>query len=200
MTSLLLVVTIYAFFTLSPQAEIQEFVTIVGSYELEVSLGVKKNDDEDFTTVATQEEIEAFFQNAVPNDTYIFRLYIKNISDFPITAQIKMINLSSTTEDEDFNMLDVFYLVDGLVYVDGSPYTNLTGDSEATEIHGQLVNPHRLSYLIDINHNLLLVSGLQLEIEEETVITFTLCYDQETSHSSYQEGIINMDAIQINFQ
>jgi hypothetical protein len=198
LSSVLLLATIYAFFTLRPTAEVQEFISMVGTHELEVRLGLKKNEDEDFTYVTTQEEIASIFQDTVPSDSFVFQLEIKNISDFEITANISLFNV--TGEAGVVNMLDVFYLVDGVVLVDGATYKTFSGDPEDTEILGQTVNSYRLSYLIDANNNLQLASGLALAIDAEATITFTLCYDQETSHSSYQEGVIHIEALKIYYQ
>ena len=75
-----------------------------------------------FRNMQTKEQIEALFQNAVPNNSFDFRLTVTNLSDFPIHANIFIRNIESSNNNEDFDMRNVFYLDEGLIYLNGEPY------------------------------------------------------------------------------
>lgn len=198
LTLLLLVATIFAWYSLRPAAEIEEFVATIGDYEVNVTLKVNKNGG-DFVEVTTKEEMEEFFLNAVPDDDFTFQLEIINLSDFKIKLDLWLMNLNSETDDPDFSMLDVFFLEEGRVYINQDEIKVFDGDEEETLIHNELVHPYRFSYLLGDKSSLLLVDGLELEIEEKTLIEFTIGYYWRTENISYQEGVFNIGSLQINF-
>lgn len=197
--SLLLASTIFAWISLRPEAELQEFVVNAGEYKLSLILELRKRNDwetGEFQECRTKAEIEAFFQNAVPNDSFDFRLRITNLSSFPILANIRMNNIESINVNEGFDMRNVFYLDDGCVYLNGEAnFLDIHSEEEAI-IHDQLLNLYRLNNLLKAN-NLPLLEAVFLDLEETITVEFTLTYDHTTSHMLYQEGILNIDAIVI---
>lgn len=200
---LLLASTIFAWITLRPTAEVQEFVVNAGEYKLGIKLELRKRNEflnGEFTECRTREDIQEFFRNAVPNDSFDFRLTLTNRSSFPVKAKITLLNIQSSALPEGFDMRDVFYIDDGTVKLDGEEWQLAVNSEDEAELHGQTLNLHRLSNLMDGSSNILLLENVPLALEQAVVIEFTLTYDRTTSHMNYQNGVIGIDAILINYE
>lgn len=182
---LLLASTIFAWISLKPEAELEEFVVNAGEYKLALTLELRKRNEYetgDFQEYQTKEQIEALFQNAVPNDSFDFRLTVTNLSDFPILANIFIRNIESSNNNEDFDMRNVFYLDEGLIYLNGEPYPLDLNSQEEVIIQDQKVSLYRLNNLLKAN-NIPLLEAVSLALEETIILEFTLTYDKTTSIS-----------------
>ncbi|MDD4000564.1 MAG: hypothetical protein PHX62_06705 [Bacilli bacterium] len=195
---LLLATTVFAWISLSPKAEIQEFVVTAGDYDVEVSFSINKNGG-DYYLMTTKTQIENFFQDAVPNDNFGFRLSVKNISDFEISADIVLANVLSSNVETGYNILDVFFIVDGVIMVNEDEEELTPNSLLPVTLYGQNLELYRLSNLLDDNNNILLLDDLAFTFEETIVIEFNLKYDHTTSQFSYQEGVLNIDSIFVRF-
>lgn len=199
---LLLASTIFAWISLRPTAEIEEFVVNAGEYRLGIVLELRKRNAweiGEYSEYVTKEDIEALFQNAVPNDSFDFLLRITNLSSFPIEMDVSFQKILSLNVPEGFDMRDVFYIDEGIVYLNGEARVLEPTSTEPASAHGQELSLYRLSNLLDGGGGIALLEGVSLDLEETATVKFTLTYDQTTSHPSYQEGVINIDSILISY-
>lgn len=200
---LLLASTIFAWISLRPEAEIQEFVVNAGEYKLGIVLELRKRNEwetGEFQTYQTKAEIAALFQNAVPNDNFDFRLKITNLSSFQIETDVILLNVTSENASDGSDMRNVFYIDEGKVNLNGSPRTLNVKSSEPEYAHEQELNLYRLNNLLNEEGGINLLQDVFLDLEATITVEFTLTYDKNTSHSSYQEGVLNIDAIFIRYE
>lgn len=179
----MLFTAIFAWFTLQEQANVGFFQVSVEDYRLKVTFEVSKN-REDYHEVENGLDL---FENAVPSDTFAFRLKIENQGNTTVNVFARFPKIQSFTTDKNFNLLDVFYIEDGIIYVDLEEY---------------LLNPtdYRLSNLIDEYGGLTILDNQALNPGEQTVIIFVIIYDEETSDLGYQNGRIEINELRIYSQ
>jgi len=181
-TFVLLFSTIYAWITLQEQANVGNFQISVEDYRLIVTFEVSRN-GEPYHPV---ESINVF-DLAVPSDTFAFRMVVENQGNTKANVFVRIPKIQSNAQDENYNLLDVFYIEDGIIYVDLEEY---------------LLNPtdYRLSNLIDEYGGLTILDNQALNPGEQTVIIFVIIYNEETSDLGYQNGSIIIKEIKIYSQ
>jgi len=181
-TFVLLFSTIYAWITLQEQANVGNFQISVEDYRLIVTFEVSRN-GEPYHPV---ESINVF-DLAVPSDTFAFRMVVENQGNTKANVFVRIPKIQSNAQDENYNLLDVFYLEEGKIIVD-------------TEEHILDQEDYRLSNLIDESEGLSILENKELNPGAQTVITFVIKYDEETSDLGYQNGSIIIKEIKIYSQ
>ncbi|MDD4388871.1 MAG: hypothetical protein PHV87_06675 [Bacilli bacterium] len=194
---LLLFGVLFAWFSLTPTVDIQDFLINVNKYEAELKLEIKKNDD-NYTVVASQEDIYQIFYNTVPNDYLYFRLTIINKGNNPVTADIWMKNVISDN-DPDYDMCDVFYLADGKIIIDSFDYPVLVNSEETIAKHNQTLHLYRLNNILDNDFGLQLADDLAFSADQLRILEFVIVYDYTTEAKGYEEGILSLAALNIIF-
>jgi hypothetical protein len=192
-------VSVFAWFTLTDISKVNEVDVPVGQYDAEITLEVKKN-DLNFVVINNQLSMLQVFTNAVPSDTFHFRLTIENTSSLDTHVAVSIINPVSSNVIDPFSKLDVFYIDQGQILVDSVPTTLVPNNITPYIVAGQEMNLYRLSNLVNNIGNLLLVSGEQIATNESIVVEFILIYDQNTSNQVYQNAILNIDFIRITLR
>lgn len=197
---LLLFGVLFAWFSLTPTVEIQDFLINVNKYEAELKLEIKKN-DESYTEVSSQEDIYQFFYNTIPNDHLYFRLTITNKGNNPVTADIVMKNVISIIKDNDpdYDMRDIFYLTDGKIIIDLIDYPLPIKSEEAVTKHNQVLHLYRLNNILDDDFDLHFANDLVFSANQSRVLEFVIAYDYTTEAKGYEEGILSIASLNIIF-
>lgn len=194
--SLMLTMSIYAWITLSQQSHIDQFVVSVNDFRADLILEVKKNSGE-YMIIETTNDIDLMFNNAVPNDKFYFKLTIINKSTKPASTSIKINDIVSSNTNQNFDMRDIFYLIDGKIFINQTEFIVNCDDVNPVIIHDQEVNIYRFNNIIDESNDLYLVQNITLDIDEQLLIEFAICYDALTEHINYQLGIFTIGSFLI---
>lgn len=190
-TLLFLSVSIFAWFTLREQAEVDDIILNVNELKSDIILKVKKNDGE-FIEVETREELDALFYNTLPSDVFLFNLLITNKSSRESYISVSLNGITSINPHEGFDMRDVFYIEDGIVSVNGINQDPLNTNENT---HGKL-NLYNLNNLIK-NLNIELLNAFLLDVNEDLEIEFSIVYDQNVSSIEFQDGKLSIGGIYI---
>lgn len=184
----------YAWFTISAKSRIQDMAIQVNSYDVQIILEVKKNDGI-FENISAKAELDAFFNNALPDDSFYFRITLLNASTKAVTADVKLNKITSNNVHAGFNMLDVFYLADGRITVNSVDRTVEVLSEDPVIINSQQVNLFRFSNILNELGDLTLADGITVAQNETIIFEFTIIYDYTTSDIGYQEGTFAIDSI-----
>lgn len=183
---LIFTATIFAWITLQEQASVDDFVLNVNDIKSEITLEVSKNGG-DFVPLITEEDFNQILNDALPSNSFLFRLTITNKSSRATKIKVVLQDIRNINPLHDgFDMRDVFYIQDGIISVDG---INTTPWNES-------LIPYNINALL-VNNNILLIDNHNLEIDEDVIIQFGLVYDENTSAIEYQDGKLNIGAIYI---
>ena len=200
---LLLISVIFAWYTLSPSAGIEDFIVNVNKYDAILKLEVRKNgnEEDEYIEVLTQADIQEVFYNTIPNDYLYFRFTVTNNSNNNITANIWLNDIRSINHS-DYNMLNVFYLDgDGKIKVDNLDY-ELPGvdniSNEEVVLYGQTLETYRLSNIL-VNSRVNLVSSLAFAANESKTIDFIIVFDYNTEAKGYEGGTLYIGSINAIF-
>lgn len=199
---LLLLTSTLAWFSVNTGADVDEIINQVGSYSLDTNLQVKKN-DADWITITTDEQLEILLSNTVPNDHYYFRLTIDNTGTKSVVGGVQLSDIVSIPETEGLDMRDVFYLVDGACYVDETMQQVTPLNSEVITLYEgtlyeQELSNYRFSNIIN-NGIISLATGITVGVGESVLVSFQIAYDSDTSNVGYQNGIFQINTIQLYF-
>jgi len=192
LTVLLLATTVYAWFTLQSHASIESFVIDVHEMTSSITLEVSKN-GEDFVELITQEDFNAIFADALPSNTFLFKLTIENQSTRSTTIKVVLHNIENDNVNVEFDMRDVFFLDKGIISLDGD-------DLDPLEIENEDPNPEFDDYCLNnllLDGDIILIDDYSFEIDQDVVIMFTIIYDENTSAIEYQAGKLHISAIYI---
>lgn len=198
---LLLVVSSLAWFASYNKADVKEVVNTVGKYKVDVKLEVKMG-DEDYVEITSHTELEILLQNSIPNDTFQFRLTVVNQSSTDIDIALVFSDFLSQTSEEGYDMLDVFYIIDGQIEVldeeenSIASYTLLYLDSEDVYVDTTILQLYRFSNLTT-NGRLTILNDEPLPYEATRLILFTIKFDQNTENPAYEEASFSINTIEI---
>lgn len=210
-TSIMLATTVFAWITLSEKTKVNDFVIPFGIEDATLTFKMKKNNGE-YVDVRTFDQINEVIANSLPNDKYYFRLTIMNNNQIPENVTVKLHNIKNKNTNDGYDMLDVFYLVDGkitttIIHNDESDdtenkqvITNLVAFISEDEIikHDQKLQLYRFNN-ITTDKGIILTSGLTIPINHKAFIDFVISYDFNTSHLEYQAGSFEIESIYIFF-
>lgn len=190
---------VYAWYTLTPTVRVGEFIVNVNNYEARLALKVKKNNDAFYTNVGTKEEIASFFYNTVPGDCLYFCFTVTNAGAEAVTANIWLADITSETADPDYNMLDVFYIKEGVVTVNESPVLLPVNSEDEAQAFGQQLSVSRLENLISATADIRMASGVFIASGGFMDLEFALVYDCETEAKGYETGVLSIGSINVLF-
>lgn len=193
---LILGATVFAWFTLSNQSKVESVLFEVNNYDLKLKMEVKKNNGQ-FTILSTKDEMATFFSNIVPNDILYFRLTLTNTSKNDLNYDVTLKNITSSNNLEEYDMLNVLYLVDGKIILDNQEIYVDKKSEDSIILFGQELNPYRFNNIVDDYFDLNLCSNQNIVPNEVEVIEYALSYDYNTSALGYQEGIFTIGSINI---
>lgn len=172
----LLLTSTLAWFTFDVDSEVNELVNVVGKYKVDIKIEISRNGGP-FEVSKTEEDMVSIFNNAVPGDTFDFKLSFTNSGTLNVLIDVvfdNIINQPVEYEGLDLaNMLDVF-----VVFND---------ELEAVP----------LSELVDTQNSWLAEDNLKIAVGDTEVVEFRLEYDHNTSEMKYQEGKIKIHSITI---
>lgn len=197
-----LATSVFAWFSVSSQTQIGQIVGETSSYKAALVFAVKKNSDLDYIEISTTNELSLVMNNIIPNDKIHFKISMSNIGTIDTTMAVKIRNLVSEIPYPGYNMLDIYYLENGLIYIkdmatlEEVPVQKI-GDTLEIVKYDQVLSPYRLSYLVDAQFNLNLIDNLVFPIGKSIEITFTLVYDQNTERSEYEDGQLHLNSIYV---
>ena len=195
---LIMVATVFAWFTLTNVARTRDVTVPVGEYDATLQLEVSKNDG-DYVIINTPASMSALFSNAVPTDRFAFRLTITSLTDTPALMRIELAALSNMSDDPLIDMRNVIVLEDGRVLFDGTPSFRTPNDLTPVTVFGQTFDDFRLGNLLNHNQTVTLAEGDVLPALATRVFEFTLVYDSATSDKGYQNAMLILSAIRVFF-
>jgi len=198
-------VSVFAWFAISSQTKIGKIIGQTADYSAILVFDVKKNDDLDWTEIETINDMHEFFGNTIPNDQIHFKIDITNNGNKDLYVDLMIRNLYSEVSYVGFDMLDVYYLKDGLItVVDNDPLIadeiiplHHTPDPTPVIKHDQTLNLYRFSNLVDSNNNFTILNNYFVPVGRSISTLFTIVYDENTSRSEYESGIFHLNSIYI---
>lgn len=193
---LILASVVFAWFTLQSQSNIEDFIINVNDLKSEILLEVKRN-DEDFVVLETIYDYNEMFQDALPSYKFLFKLTITNKSTRTSSIKVVLHDIVSYNIEgqEDWDMREVFYVEEGIVSINGINQKQLRPENADPDV---VFDPYPFNIKdLLINKNIVLLNTYSLEVDEETVIEFTLIYNENTSDIEYQDGSLGISGIYI---
>lgn len=195
---LIMVATVFAWFTLTNVARTRDVTVPVGEYDAELLLEVSKNEG-DFVIIDSPTSMSALFSNAVPTDQFAFRLTITSLTDTPALMRIELAALSNVSDDPLIDMRNVIVLENGEVSLNGTASFITPNDLTPVTLFDQTLADFRLANLLNHNQTVTLAEGEVLPALTTRVLEFTLVYDANTSEKGYQEAQLLISAIRVFF-
>ena len=197
-TVLLLITTTIAWFTSNNQPDVDDFVVPVGNYDVDIKLEVKKNDGE-YITVLNGNELDMMIENAVPNEKFSFRLTMINQGTLNLRSLIRMVNIQSENDPEEYDIRNVLCLNYGEVFIDGNEITLTPNSTEPVVLFDQTLSLYRLNNYLDNSNSIFLATDVALNVGQTRIIEFVFCYDQNTSDINYGLAQLLIESITIYF-
>jgi hypothetical protein len=189
---------VFAWFSLSDESDVHPIAVSTGDYAALLKLEAARNDGP-LIQINDGGAMATLFANAVPTEGFFFKFTVTNDSNSPVVATIILKNVQSMNVPSPFDMRDVFAIEDGTVTVDGADQTLSVNSTDPVVVEGQTLLLHRLSNLTNADDSIILAQGIQLEPDEETIISFRLIYDPATSSPSYRYGRLYIQSLQAVF-
>ena len=184
----------FAWFALTDTSRVNEFVVPVNDYEAEIIFQVSKNGSA-YSTITTEEEMTAFLNNSMPGDLFDFIVTIENLSTSSVFASIYFNDITSTNPNAGYDMRHVFYIVDGVVNVNGSINHLPLNSTTPLTFEGQTFSDYRLSNLIDVSNDITIITNINIPMTQTVFIEFAIKFDQNTSKQEYQAGILSIASL-----
>lgn len=188
----------FAWFALSDSARVDPFVVEVNNYEAEITFQISKNGGP-FLSKNTQSEIADFMSKSLPSDYYDFIIAIENASSTKVTASIYFNDITSQTNDPSYDMRDVFFVTNGSIKVSASTHPIIVNSSTPVTKHGQLLENHRLSNIIDASNDFLIIEELDVLLSQTVFIEFSLTFQSTTEDIKYQAGTLTIGGLYVVF-
>ncbi|TVP94043.1 MAG: hypothetical protein EA374_08030 [Acholeplasmatales bacterium] len=195
---LVMVATVFAWFTLTNVTRTDNVTVPVGEYDAVLLLEVSKNDG-DYVVIDTPANMAALFSNAVPSDRFDFRLTITSLTDTPALMRVELAALQNLSDDPLIDMRNVIVLEEGEVRLDGSASFRLPNDMTPLTVLGQTFDDFRLNNLTSGNGAVTLIDPVLIPALATRVLEFSLIYDAQTSEKGYQEAMLVISAIRVFF-
>lgn len=200
-----LAVSLFAWFAVSQEANIGKIIGATADYSAILEFEVKKNYEVEWTKIQTINYMNDFFGNTVPNDQIDFKIDIENNGNRELNINLVIRNLFSVVSYPGFDMLDVYYLKDGLITLryndslipDEIIPLLIAPDPTPVVKHDQILNLYRFSNLIDSNNNFTILNNFVIEEGVDISVYFSIVYDQNTSRSEYELGVFHLNSIYV---
>lgn len=199
---LLLVVSSLAWFASNNQADVDEVVQTIGKYDVDVTLEVMTSHQTEYVVIETDEQLATLLGNSLPNDAFSFKLTIVNQSTSNIDFSVIFSDFLSVPSIEGYNMLDVFYLVNGAVEIQDESQATIDEvilpyiSDEIVTIDEVELQLYRFSNLAS-NGRLLFLSDVALPYEGTRVLLFTIKFDENTENLAFQQASFSINTIEI---
>lgn len=192
-TFVLLVGTVYAWFSLAKETTTDVLELNVKSDVVESFLFVKKNDEAEIFIQNSNDLVE-LLQMGVPSDNYRFRVLIKSYSSDSKTINVMLKNMTYLGMD----IRDVYLLKDSKVYF-GVEEITLTPNVPGTAIgyDNQILKENRLKNFLNSSNNVVLVNNKTLQPNQTLDIIFDITFDVDT-HSSTYVGSLDIEKLSID--
>ncbi|NLG31557.1 MAG: hypothetical protein GX546_03175 [Acholeplasmataceae bacterium] len=192
-TFVLLVGTVYAWFSLAKETPTDVLELNVKSDVVESFLFVKKNDEAEIF-IQNSSDLVALLQMGVPSDNYRFRVLIKSYSSDSKTINVMLKNMTYLGTD----IRDVYLLKDSKVYF-GAEVITLTPNVPGTAIgyDNQILKENRLKNFLNVSNNVVLVNNKTLQPNQTLDIIFDITFDVDT-HSSAYAGSLDIEKLSID--
>lgn len=197
-TILLMISATFAWLSMDTDSEVNEVLIPVGAVDVDIDLYISYNGGE-YKKIVTEDDMKDMFTNVIPGDIFGFKLELVNHSSSAVSTRVRMADIISTNENEEYDIRDIFYLLNGVINIDGIDTTLPVNNEEDVVIHDQEVSKYRLNNLIDSSNSIYLLEDEELAYNASKNITFTLVYDHQTEDINYQLGQIKISAIIIYF-
>lgn len=197
-TFLMLVTSLYAFFSISDKTNTEILKMEVGSFDLDSYLFVKKNDEEE-VLITNKADLDEILKRGVPGDKYTFKLRIISYVKEVIKINVKLIDLEQSSEYNvlGVNMFDMYVLAGGLVdYNNSSRYLTPKSSTPALGYEDQPLNLYRINNLITDDY-LVLVSNEDLNANSKVDIIFTIEIDSNITNNKYV-GIFQIGKLEVS--
>ncbi len=191
-TFVLLVGTVYAWFSLAKETPTDVLELNVKSDVVESFLFVKKNDEAEIF-IQDSSDLVALLQMGVPSDNYRFRVLIKSYSSDSKTINVMLKNMTYLGTD----IREVYLLKDSKVYF-GAEVITLTPNVPGTAIgyDNQILKENRLKNFLNVSNNVVLVNNKTLQPNQTLDIIFDITFDVDT-HSSAYAGSLDIEKLSI---
>ncbi len=189
---------VFAWFSLADETNMKPIAVSTGDYQALLTLEASRNDGP-LIQIDSGEAMATLLANAVPTEGFFFKFTVKNDSNSPVIADVIMKNVQSMNVPLPIDMRDVFVIDQGMVTVDGTDHVLSVNSTSPVVVEGHTLQLYRLSNLINSDQSIVLAEDIALEGEEETVISFRLIYDGETSSPSYRYGRLYIQSLQAVF-
>jgi len=191
-TFVLLVGTVYAWFSLAKETPTDVLELNVKSDVVESFLFVKKNDEAEIF-IQNSSDLVALLQMGVPSDNYRFRVLIKSYSSDSKTINVMLKNMTYLGTD----IREVYLLKDSKVYF-GAEVITLTPNVPGTAIgyDNQILKENRLKNFLNVSNNVVLVNNKTLQPNQTLDIIFDITFDVDT-HSSAYAGSLDIEKLSI---
>lgn len=224
---LLFVSVIYAWFSLSDEADIQPLSSGIIDHQVDVEIEFGKNGGAT-NSFLDPADLNAFLDSTIPGDFVDVKVIVLNnnpVGTNGIILNIQLMNIMASITDVEYDLTDFFYINQGTVtltwyesevqYVNLNPYLIQpilldTIDNNPVVYYGIELQTYRLSNVF--NHHLVgqdliiennvtaLESGL-LQSGQRVVIEFSIGLDSYTpdSHTGFQLGELSIDGVYTTF-
>lgn len=205
--------SVFAWFNLSKVSDISGIDSNIANFSNLVTFWVKRSNDEDYIEIETIHDMHSVFGDTKPGESYEFKLEIKNRTGSTRSFLVELKNILTvyfSEETKDYDLRDVFYILDGLVNIsiyDFEEEPNLIEERDSITVqtisedvvfkHDQELNKYRLNNLIVSNNNVMVSNYIDVLDETKAIVTFTLVYDPTTKNILYQENMLQFDGIYI---
>lgn len=199
-TFVLLVGTVYAWFSLSSDTRIELIELNVNSHVVQTSLYIQKNEEEE-SPIVTPEDLTDVLNLGLPSDGYHFRLRIKNNTTTVKTVNIKFQNMTSHGLLPEADIRDVYLLTDSKVNFKGAdiqiPPLVAEDDDPLVGYQGQVLQRNRFKNYLDASKDMVLLENGKIEPGEVVDFRFHVTFDFNISNSSYR-GYIMVEKLYVN--
>lgn len=174
---IVLAATVIAWFAVSSTNKVDDFLLNSTSYKMELTLEVKVNENE-YTLISTKEQMDQLFSNAIPSDTFKFKIGINYLGSKDLVVDILLYNIT------DSELLEWFYIKDMV-----SVYNDLNDLESSKDFQNK-----SLEELRDSNKNVMLFNDLTLEVNSNKHIEFSLVFNE---NSEVQNKILEIKALRL---
>ncbi|MGI6787197.1 MAG: hypothetical protein ACOX5X_01400 [Acholeplasmataceae bacterium] len=196
-TFVLLIGTVYAWFSITRVTETDMVELSVDSAKVETYLYVRKN-DEDEQSIVNQDDLTDLLDFGIPGDNYYFRIKLINHSPDTKTVNISFKNMTNHGEVVGADIRDAYLLKDSTVYYDGvASILTPSGITLPPGYEGQALKPNRLRRFLNIDNNMILIQNEVLPANTELDITFQVTFDTAISRSAYR-GYLKIEKLIVN--
>lgn len=184
-TVLLLLTSTFAWMSIATNANANNIIVTSGKFDVEITLSINKNNS-GYVVITTDEQLVDLLDLSVPGNSYDFKLEIENKGTSSLSLDVVANGVISENDYEEYNLFDVYQLLNGDIIVDGVSSKVATLDES---------DDYRLSNIVN-NDSFIIAKSSNLAINGTKTILFSLYFDQETTNIKYS-GIVNIEKINI---